>query len=138
MKNEESIKCPDCGIVIYKNSSALGLHNCVSELKSQLNSIIDAGVIADEKQEQRDGVIVGSEALAKSLMDPFDYALKLRTGEIVRYHKARLINDQWIHLEIKGFEDNEPHKDGLPYPAERGVDVRLEDIVWVMDAPSGS
>ena len=88
-----------------------------------------------EEQERRDLLIVGSGALAKSLHDPFDYALKLRTGEVIRYDDASLISKDWLHLRGArldgGWKDENPRFD-------RGIDVRISDIVWAKDAPYGS
>jgi hypothetical protein len=81
--------------------------------------------------------IVGSEALSKSCADPFDYALKLKTGEVVMFTEARVLNNEWIHLTLKPY-DEQPDKNRVPYPADRGMDVRISEIVWVMDAPNGS
>jgi hypothetical protein len=69
-------------------------------------------------------------ALAKSLLDPFDYALRLRTGEIVRFEQAEETGEGWLRLAVKD--------SGTPFSAERGMEVRVSDIVWVMDAPEGS
>ena len=80
---------------------------------------------------------VGSAALAKACIDEFDYALKLRTGEVVYFEFARVLNKEWVHLTLKPRED-QPTANRIAYPADRGVDVRLSDIVWVMDAPNGS
>lgn len=85
-----------------------------------------------ETEEQRIIAIVGSAALAKSIMDPFDYALRLSSGEIIRYTSAKLISDTWIHLYPN------PQDDIFPYKADRGMDIRISEIVWVMDAPEGS
>jgi hypothetical protein len=82
-------------------------------------------------------LLVGSHALAKACSDNFDYALKLRTGEVIRFSEARLISSGWIHLDVME-PDCQPAGPSLPYPADRGVDVRIADIVWVMDAPEGS
>lgn len=79
----------------------------------------------------------GSHALAKACYDPFDYALKLRTGEVIRFESARLISPEWIHIEVMPIDD-QPNQNRLPYPAIRGMDIRIADIVWVMDAPIGS
>lgn len=68
---------------------------------------------------------------------PFDYALKLRTGEVIRFCGATIINAEWIHLEVYAM-DEQPERNCLPFPADRGIDVRIADIVWVMDAPEGS
>lgn len=82
-------------------------------------------------------LLVGSKALAKAIHDPFDYALRLRTGEIVAFEFAEIIDKDWVRLTLKP-HNNQPPKTRLPFPAPRGIDVRLSDIVWVMDAPEGS
>jgi hypothetical protein len=88
------------------------------------------------KEEKRsDLLIAGSGVLIKSIHDNFDYALKLRTGEVIRYTEASIISNDWLHLEGArldgGLEDKNPH-------FERGIDVRISDIVWAKDAPYGS
>ena len=88
-----------------------------------------------ELADYRELEIVGSEALLKSVNDPFDYALKLRSGETIRFTKSTIIWKGWIHLSGIG---QCGECTGLPYPAPRGIDVRLSDIVWVMDAPEDS
>ena len=75
-------------------------------------------------------------ALLKAHRDSFDYALRLRTGEVVRFESAH-INGEWAHLTLLP-DDMQLAIDGLPYLMERGVDVRIADIVWVADAPEGS
>jgi hypothetical protein len=90
-------------------------------------------MITETIQEDNDSL---SRALLKSCSDYFDYALKLRTGEVIRFRSATLLNKEWIHLEIEDAERNTEF--ALPYKADRGIDVRLSDIVWVMDAPEGS
>ena len=83
-------------------------------------------------------IIVGSDALTKACHDNcFDYAAKLRTGEVIRFCGASVINSEWIHLDLVSYL-KQPTLNRLPYPAERGIDVRIADIVWVMDAPEGS
>ena len=81
--------------------------------------------------------MLGSSALAKACVDHFDYALKLRTGEVIRFTDAKIIRPGWIHLDVTPLYGC-PESNGLPFPADRGVDVRIADIVWVMDAPEGS
>jgi hypothetical protein len=75
--------------------------------------------------------LCGSEALAKACVDEFDYALKLETGEIFRFTGARIINSAWVHINGIG-------KNRATWGHERGIDIRLSSIVWVMDAPEGS
>ena len=78
--------------------------------------------------------ILGSEALVKACMDPFDYALKLRTGEVIGFSKAKVMNRDWIHVSIK----TDTVKNPFGVSVSRGMDIRISDIVWVMDAPNGS
>ena len=95
-------------------------------------------IISDKQNAEVEMInkLIGSEALTKACFDPFDYALKLRTGEVIRFHEARVINAEWIHIKVMP-EDQTVEK-RIPYIAERGMDIRIADIVWVMDAPMGS
>lgn len=49
------------------------------------------------------------------------------------FTSAEYARPGWVHLNLDDQEDNE-----LVVPFYRGVDVRLEDIRWVADAPLGS
>lgn len=74
-------------------------------------------------------------ALLKACFDqPFDYALRLRTGETWRFSGARIrgmfVTLTFDRLQRAGLEST------FPFP--RGVDVRVDDILWVADAPEGS
>lgn len=79
-------------------------------------------------------------ALGKAIDDPFDYALGLRTGQIVFFTSASLSkNRQWVHLDLdNSFVHRDQEKGEIELPFERGLDVRVADIVWVADAPYGS
>jgi len=84
---------------------------------------------------------LGSHALAKACYDEFDYALRLRTGEVIRFRFATYLGDGWVHLDLEGCEQSDHYPlafSKLARGVDRGVDVRLSDIVWVMDAPEGS
>ena len=82
--------------------------------------------------------IVGSEALAKACMDPYDYALRIRTGEIIFFQDATIVDKGWVHLNLHNYHDQEKNPNKLQLPGGRGIDIRISDIVWVMDAPYGS
>jgi len=80
--------------------------------------------------------------LVKAVCDPFTYAARLRSGELVVFHYASFTRrGRWVTL--KGISLIEP-KMGLntdydhPMNLDRGVMVRIDDIVWVADAPWGS
>ncbi len=78
-------------------------------------------------------------ALEKALCDHFTYAARLRTGEVVTFDHAERFPGGWVRLypEPQGGFPTKGKRD-LPFPAPRGLDVREDDIVWVMDAPYGS
>jgi hypothetical protein len=75
-------------------------------------------------------------ALVKARDDPFDYACGLRTGAVIRFGTCEDLGHGWVRL----LPEPAPADDGhdLPYPCPRGVDVRVDDIVWCADAPEGS
>lgn len=79
--------------------------------------------------------ILGSDVLVKSTMDSFDYLIRLRTGELIRYSEAKIVSQGWLHLEGARL-DTGRQDDGEKFP--RGIDVRVDDIVWAKDAPYGS
>ncbi len=103
---------------------------------------------AGEFSVSYDGACVDCEvnyppSLLKAASDNFYYALRLRTGEIIHFHRAT-IHGEYVTLyrddnDFSGtenfFEDVEK---GLPFSCPRGVDVRIADIVWCADAPGGS
>jgi hypothetical protein len=93
----------------------------------------------DEATSEPDWHIDGlPDALVKACSDPFDYAMGLRSGQVIRFFQAALSPDkQWVHLEWHvNVSDEVMH--GVPYSFERGLDVRVSDIMWVADAPNGS
>ena len=96
----------------------------------------------DEMTLQERGV---PRALAKSCVDPFDYLLKLRTGELFQYQSCEISHDcKWAHLTqanlmaALGPNSSRCTPDEHSPPFERGVDIRIDDIVWVADAAWGS
>ena len=77
------------------------------------------------------------DAVQKAAEDHFEYAARLRTGETIVFQKAE-INGAWVHLEEIS-NHSAPLVSGRPeFTFDRGMDVRIEDIVWVADAPWGS
>jgi hypothetical protein len=76
-------------------------------------------------------------SLIKASTDPFDYALGLRTGEVIRFHTC-VLGPEWVHIVTQDAYSPQPDRCALPYPMDRGVDVRLSDIAWCADAPEGS
>lgn len=89
-------------------------------------------LVAPEERLTRE--ILGSKDLTKSVFDEFSYALKLKTGESIWFSSATVLNKEWIHIE--GVDISKSN--GLAHVAARGIDIRISEIVWVMDAPEGS
>lgn len=76
------------------------------------------------------------ESLLKAVVDPFDYALCLRSGDVVRFESARL-RGAFVHLKgVREWDHESAEWPGFTF--DRGVDVRRADIVWCCDAPQGS
>lgn len=88
-------------------------------------------------------------ALAKACWDSFDYALMLRSGMVVYFREATPVSSAWVTLrEVHAvMPANKFRPDKYPDPTfcrgsesvfPRGLDVRVDDIAWVADAPHGS
>ena len=80
-------------------------------------------------------------ALLKAAGDYFDYALRLSTGEIIRFRSAKIHGDYaTLYGGDGGYEAQSLLKDNpsLPFSFDRGIDVRVSEIVWCADAPNGS
>lgn len=82
-------------------------------------------------------------SLCKAATDNlFDYALRLRTGEILYFEGASFNGGEYVTLslsQMRSPDHQSSSSDGAELPPfERGVDVRISDIVWCADAPHGS
>src|SRR6516164_3065130 len=74
-------------------------------------------------------------SLLKAASDFFDYALRLSSGEIIRFRSADIHGD---YVTLYGGDGS--HCSGsladcgqdpaLPFIFDRGLDVRLSEIVW--------
>ena len=78
-------------------------------------------------------------SLLKACVDrPWDYALRLRDGTIFRFTGAD-IEGEWAHLE---FDESVDFSGDVVrqsfYLFDRGVDVRIADVVWCADSPMGA
>ena len=73
--------------------------------------------------------------LLKAMYDPFDYALGLANGLIIRFSEC-VIEGPWITLRLSG--EQPAGSPPLPFPCARGVTLHLDQILWVADAPEGS
>jgi hypothetical protein len=82
--------------------------------------------------------------LIKAANDPFIYAAYVDGMGVILFTEADVAGVGWVHL--KGIQDHEKSCGGFwdqtnrehRMNFERGVDVRLDAIRWVADAPWGS
>jgi hypothetical protein len=88
----------------------------------------------DEFDACGDCVATFGRVLIKATVDPFDYMVGLRDGRMVRFNLAEIRPGGWLLLTGDG---RPVETDFLPRP-ERGIHVRVSDIVWACDAPEGS
>ncbi len=90
-----------------------------------------------EKKASRLRKITGSAVLEKACLDPFDYAVGLKNGTVIRFMAVNVISDKVIELlDVHGAE--QPPTNFLPYPVPRGVEIMVSEIAWAADAPIGS
>lgn len=84
-------------------------------------------------------------ALIKSVYDPFDYALGLKDGTIIFFsHAVNYEADRrWVtvfphdmHSGNKVYENS--FNTRICMGRDRGIDIRVSDIMWACDAPYGS
>jgi hypothetical protein len=93
-----------------------------------------------EELDERRGV---PHPLSKALCDPFDYALGLRDGTVIRFHYADAFKGGWVRINVGqiydgGFVNDKEHRTVGDWSFDRGLYVRVSDIVWIADAPQGS
>ena len=74
-------------------------------------------------------------SLRRALTEPGDYALRLRTGEIVRFTRADLYG-AFVALFAPG-GPSAISQSGEPVPEfPHGLEVRISDIVWCARGPN--
>lgn len=80
------------------------------------------------------------DALVKANVDPFDYGALVVGLGVVRFESAVDTGGGWVRLTgLRDISSVSPKRwRGHPFSFGRGVEVRLEDIRWVADAPHGS
>ncbi|MBI4370399.1 MAG: hypothetical protein HY547_09245 [Elusimicrobia bacterium] len=83
--------------------------------------------------------------LAKACIDNcFFYALELKNGWIIEFSGASPINEEWVHLDLTKTSCGQcerlkqTDKRLSRFCFERGLDVRVSEIIWCADAPHGS
>lgn len=121
--------------------------------EGDMNDYLNIGKegLRQHQAQQRDGVIMddyernfaklrnlagGSSVLAKAQFDPFRYAVRLKTGEAFKFEDAEITNG-WVHFSGVGYVEGfpEPVREINP-TLDRGIDVRIENIAWILDGTS--
>lgn len=78
-------------------------------------------------------------ALAKAVLDPFDYYLRTISGVEVYFESAEEVNSEWVRLlEPKRDHFTQAQKSGRCQGWHRGLEVRISEIAMCADAPFGS
>jgi hypothetical protein len=92
-------------------------------------------------------------ALCKACGDHFEYALGLRDGTVIQFAQAEDVDREWVRLmgivfmrdgrgQIvpgKAFMDgHRDRKETGAFTFDRGIDVRVSEILWLADAPDDS
>ncbi len=78
-------------------------------------------------------------SLLKACVDPFDYALGLKDGTIIRFEEAE-IHGKWVTVRgtPNGYNEQPCRKEVFGHLFPRGLDLRIDDIYWCADAPDDS
>lgn len=71
------------------------------------------------------------EALIKATTDEFNYAMSLKNGDLIQFRSAEFLNISTVKITI-------PRKNIYNFELSRGLEVKLDQIVWVSDAPTGA
>ena len=73
-------------------------------------------------------------SLLKACGDPFEYALRTSWGATIAFSEAS-VHGEWVHLKLTMGADCDliGYKSKRPLGMERGVDIRVADIVWCCD-----
>jgi len=103
-------------------------------------------LLVEQAQELRDrklqDILItcrGSEHMEKASIDPFDYAVCLVTGEVY-YFEDLIVSGDFIRLRnVRERVGPNIGRDKGGNPSfDRGLDIAINAIVWICDAPYGS
>jgi hypothetical protein len=73
-------------------------------------------------------------SLLKACVDSFDYELQLRNGLRFAFSSAHIHGEFATIMPMLNGENFA----AIGLPAPRGIDIRVDEIVWCCDAPAGS
>src|SRR4051812_28660736 len=78
--------------------------------------------------------------LAKAVVDDsFQYAIGLKDGTVIRFEGADSSADmEWVTIHGTGLKTSSLGNADGTFNFERGLVIRVSEIVWALDAPSGS
>lgn len=84
-------------------------------------------------------------ALIKAVDDPFDYAVGLKDGTTIFFEYAVPCgkDSEWVSLMLNDMHSgSNAYRQAFNYKVgvgrDRGLEVRISEIVWASDAPYGS
>ena len=118
-----------------KTKPAVWQRRLEKEAKAGAAGFADAERMASRLEEDRQ---MATEAawpprLIRSMDDTWYFALRLRSGELVHFQTAHLLSREWARLDGAEIEGASPDLTPAAWP-ERGLDVRVSDIVWIIEA----
>lgn len=74
--------------------------------------------------------------LAKATVDQFFYEIRLRDGTVIEFEEATVLNPEWIRID--GITSMFQNQRDCKKCYDRGLAIRISDIVSIADAPNGS
>lgn len=75
-------------------------------------------------------------SLIKSFWDEFQYAMKLKNNDqVINFTKSCPVNREWVRVYPESMYNDDWRHDP---PCPRGIDIHMNSIEWVADAPYGS
>ena len=113
---------------------------CLSTSEREMPMVDDEDPLMIEEEVEQVVVVddvrdTWPDALIKATMDPFDYTLQLRSGQLIRFEAAHLTASiRWVHLTGVSEHTLGGWLTQGKFVFSRGVDVRVDEIAWVSDA----
>jgi hypothetical protein len=88
--------------------------------------------------EQRPSDLELPPSLARALVGPAEYALRLRTGEVVRFTRAQRQGAFVVLYAPSGLPSDPRLADPMTAAFPEGLEVRISDIVWCARGPTAA
>jgi len=146
-KQPRMMRCGICGAMTEALPDYMP-HDAISEAEAEEDGAEEAwaAMEAGVAHVCRPCALTVPPSLLKAAFDKcFDYALGLRSGHVIRFDGCQF-HGQWVTVTLMdpnledwtGTDGVRAPVLGTRYTFDRGVDVRLDEIVWCADAPQGS